>query len=789
MKSSGRLLLGGILLGAIQAQAHGPQPMSLKNVPLPPVPGLLDGSSPIVVNQAAAIQLGKALFWDVNVGSDGMACGSCHFHAGADRRVKNQLNPGAKSSQPSGQVFAPLPTGPTSGGANYALRVGDFPTFQYSNPLCRPIPAINFTCSYYGLAEGVLTFSTDDVVSSSGTFSGTFNNTSRFTGTSDDCTHSADPVFHVNSTRTRRVEPRNAPTVFNAIFNYRNFWDGRANNIFNGSSPWGERDPNAGVWVKINARTVQKQRLHLINSALASLATAPPLSDSEMACQQRNWPDIGRKLLLRQPLQHQKVHNEDSVLGSLSSSSPGNLQPGLSTTYKQLIMQAFSPKYWSYAGTGFIPGRPGQAPYNQMEANFAMYFGLALQLYQATLVSDDAPIDRTDRHPVTGVPTWQGLGYDAAKIARLTDGASKFINNHCNLCHAGPALTTAAIVPNTTLVTPTPGATYGPPNALVPYGPNALGYDYLTPGAYAVGINRYINVLSRDNIGAAGGSGGGKLHDMGFTNTGVGNPADDPGLGGFDDFGNPLSFSEQYKQYLLGNTVGMVDPGINTIRSCDFVEPVAWDVPFSDNGIFTAPDGLEIDGNREGVLRNQNCVNQTAGDDPNGPFTTARIPTVAAANYALANKPAKLALAVEAAFKIPSLRNVELTGPYMHNGSMATLDQVVEFYARHANIDSALKFNLINSTTLSTSVTAAQDRANVKEFLLALTDERVRYEQAPFDHPEIAVPHGHPGDNQSVTPGNPIDGALADDDYLVVPAVGAGGSTQPLASFDTFLAP
>lgn len=32
----------------------------------------------------------------------------------------------------------------------------------------------------------------------------------------------------------------------------------------------------------------------------------------------------------------------------------------------------------------------------------------------------------------------------------------------------------------------------------------------------------------------------------------------------------------------------------------------------------------------------------------------------------------------------------------------------------------------------------------------SLTDDRVRYEKAPFDHPEISVPHGHDGDQASV---------------------------------------
>ena len=58
-----------------------------------PVPAPLDIGN-YVGNQAAAIQLGKALFWDMQVGSDGVqACASCHFHAGVDSRTRNQLNP------------------------------------------------------------------------------------------------------------------------------------------------------------------------------------------------------------------------------------------------------------------------------------------------------------------------------------------------------------------------------------------------------------------------------------------------------------------------------------------------------------------------------------------------------------------------------------------------------------------------------------------------------------------------------------------------------------------------
>ena len=42
----------------------------------------------------ARVELGKALFFDEQVGSDGAACARCHFSAGAGSRIQNQLSPG-----------------------------------------------------------------------------------------------------------------------------------------------------------------------------------------------------------------------------------------------------------------------------------------------------------------------------------------------------------------------------------------------------------------------------------------------------------------------------------------------------------------------------------------------------------------------------------------------------------------------------------------------------------------------------------------------------------------------
>ena len=73
-----------VLLGSCVAQAADDpaRPPSLKTIAVPEPANLAD----FVRDRQAAIALGKALFWDMQIGSDGVqACATCHFHAGADR--------------------------------------------------------------------------------------------------------------------------------------------------------------------------------------------------------------------------------------------------------------------------------------------------------------------------------------------------------------------------------------------------------------------------------------------------------------------------------------------------------------------------------------------------------------------------------------------------------------------------------------------------------------------------------------------------------------------------------
>jgi cytochrome c peroxidase len=71
------------------------------------------------------------------------------------------------------------------------------------------------------------------------------------------------------------------------------------------------------------------------------------------------------------------------------------------------------------------------------------------------------------------------------------------------------------------------------------------------------------------------------------------------------------------------------------------------------------------------------------------------------------------------AYKTPSLRNVALTAPYMHDGALATLSEVIEFYDR-GGIDNPGKDPLMQALHLN-----REERQALKAFLHALTGDNV----------------------------------------------------------------
>jgi cytochrome c peroxidase len=552
--------------------AWGGNPLPLSAVPVPEPPNLAE----FVKDKTAAIKLGKALFWDMQVGSDGVtACATCHYRAGADPlqvRATNQLNPG-----PDANFDVKI-------GPNQLLATADFPFLQ-----------VNPVDAKLGSGNGAITNNKNDVAGSQGVSLTDF--TAIVLGNPvDGGTAASSPLFG----SSRQVTGANTPPAVNAIFNYANFWDGRANNTFNGNNPIGPLDVNAGVWVIVGAAedgVIAKQKIAIANASLASQATGPPLSAVEMSWNGRTWPQLGRKMLSLPPLALQKVDPTDSVLGGSA-----NAGTGINTTYIQMIKDAFQPNYWS--STAKTPDG-----FTQMEANFSLFWGLAIQLYEATLVSDQTPFDK------------YLAGDNAAMTAQEIKGFGTF-QSKCGMCHSGTELS---------------DATYSE--------------------AFANGL------IDKGQTNA-----GGAISDNGFHNIGVRPTADNKGRGGVINF--DLSFARQ-----------ALDQANGTIP-------------------FAAPQAL-----------------------PDG--VTAATPA-----------------AVDGSFKTPQLRNVALTAPYMHNGSMATLAEVVEFYSRGGNFANAELAKEMNAPT----GIGAQDRADIVAFLNALTDPRVANDTAPFDHPELRIPgSGEPG--------------------------------------------
>ncbi len=390
----------------------------LSEVPL--VDASSHGAGGFVKDQDAAILLGKALFWDQQMGSDGQACASCHYHAGADNREKNELNQG-----PNG-VFDLTATG--GQGPNYVLNSSDFPFHQLMDVDDR--------------ASLVLSDS-DDVTSSNGTFAASFNDI--IPGSAiDDCTVIAsDPAgFHVNGINVRRVPGRNAPTVINAVFNLRNFWDGRANNVFNGVDPFGPRNTAARVLEKQGTSVVQIP-VEFINSSLASQAVGPPGSDFETTCGGRSFLKLGKKMLSVPPLALQRVHHQDSVLGGLSA-QPAN---GLTVaSYIPLIQAAISDRFWdsdilfdaNKVPTGNTGPPANTDEFTLMEANFSLIWGLAIQLYESTLISDQSPFDQFVEGNASALSNSEKAGMEVFL------GAHKGQGGRCINCHQGPAFTGAA---------------------------------------------------------------------------------------------------------------------------------------------------------------------------------------------------------------------------------------------------------------------------------------------------------------------------------------------------------
>jgi cytochrome c peroxidase len=81
-------------------------------------------------------------------------------------------------------------------------------------------------------------------------------------------------------------------------------------------------------------------------------------------------------------------------------------------------------------------------------------------------------------------------------------------------------------------------------------------------------------------------------------------------------------------------------------------------------------------------------------------------------------------------FKVPTLRNVALTAPYMHDGRFGTLEEVVEHYNGRLHRSRTLDPNLAKHPEAGLGL-SADDKAALVAFLKTLTDEHFVSSNSP----------------------------------------------------------
>jgi cytochrome c peroxidase len=706
-----------------------------------------DGATPLSLEQAGilnadgrrwAVILGKALFWEQQAGSDGQACASCHFHAGADTRLTNQLNPGFNdiTKGPNGDtVFGSeqsdtgevpsgfMPSGHPAG-ANYTLLPADLPLHKLVDEANR---------------NSLIRTTTNDRISSMGTAKATFLS-GQALGAPDHCAVATDSIFKAGAFAARQVEPRNAPPVFNAVFNNRNFWDGRANNLFNGVGVFGMRDilgdPNKRLIVLDSGGHPRLGYLQVENASLASQALAPPVNAVEMSCGGRNFADVARRLFLTVPLLKQRVDPNDSVLGPFASS----LGKGLSLPYVYpfLIGKAFDKKYWSAPGLfGIKNGKLVNDPhgFSQIEMNFSMFWGISIMLYESTLVSDQSEFDslvasgdlitvppapfpdcitspNVDPLLARGCKIFHRAPFDPRPPADGIRGVG------CALCHSSATFSEAA----------------------------AQAGDVFTPFLNPVpDIN---NVLD--------------IRDLGFANVGLRPVFSDVLLGGTDPYGNPLSFARQYKTGVI------LDPFLQRAIAGGAIQP---------NIVDGSVSKLETDGaTKIPTLRN---VALTPPYFSWGGYESLR-QVLKVYNRGFNRRDITSLGSIDAHGSNCSSGDTSGTGP---GGNQHWPLPGPDCNTNTTGLIVPLGLLDCDANGQANPACAAQGRdttnddlAALQRYMISLTDRRVQCDSAPFDHPELYVVVGHR------TTDTDHDGR-ADDILFDFPAVGASGFSPSTPSY------
>ncbi|MFM1824284.1 MAG: hypothetical protein RI967_2550 [Planctomycetota bacterium] len=660
-----------------------------------------NGIQSFIADREAAIRLGKAFFWDARLGTDGVACATCHHRAGADSRSRNTFHPGFDGFFE--ESIAPGAQAPSS----------IFPTTLYANPASR------FSARLRNV---------DDVAGSGGTLREQFLGLDA-RGEEICVLEPTLPFMTVKGEGVEQVTARNSPSVVNAVFYSRQFWDGRANHWFNGVNPFGPVDDTARVWRAAPGAGAPSQVSVLLDrSSLASQSVGPVNNAVEMAAHGRGWIDVARKLLDTRPLVGQQVSPSDGVLGALASSDGY----GLDTTYRELIEQAFVADWRSNLST------PDGTPV--IEANMPLIFGLAVQAYESTLVSDDTPYDRwmeAGGPEIGPAGHFDELEWRGVQLYFNTD--DDLPRTNCLSCHRSPIFSSATWIEDTQ---------NGPaPQPLrrsierMPSMASALGATAIFSDSLADPASMPLDFeLSGATVEFGPRKGAATVTFTLPDLSGLGCPDNLVAEEIFDAEGEvfvrlTLAVDGECQRTLtvrgLGLASGTYELRVNGVVRATVLMPGnnIYDAGFYNIGVRPTYEDL-------GLGRSH----------PNG------VPLSVSARFAAGLplpeyepiQPGYLGelLNVNGAFKTPTLRNIELTAPYFHNGGMVTLEDTVRFYNRGGdfhdeNIDDLHpRMDPMNLSELDIAALAA--------FMRTLTDERVRDELPPFDHPSLPLANGFP---------------------------------------------
>lgn len=717
-----------------------------------PMPSNLDS---FVQDFEAAVRLGKALFWDIQAGSDGMtACATCHYNAGADGRIKNQLAAGA-----DGQFHQ----FPGEWGPNAVLNAGDFPFTLREDPADEASPLVRSVDDYF-VSTGVSNRQFLSVTPGEGQEEGDVL---------------ADPIFNVGGINVDRSTARNAPSVINAVFSHRLFWDGRADAIFNGVNPFGPRDPNAFVYQSINGVATPVQ-VSIDRAALASQAVMPPTNSVEMSYHGKDFVQLGRKLISARPLLHQFVEPTDYHIGFLSAHPERGMAASL--TYEDMIKDAFLPEWWESATD--IGG------HSQMESNFSLFWGLALLSYQSRLVSDQTPFDEFVAGDTTALTPAQKRGMDLFFT----------IDVGCFTCHVGTEFAGGTY---TQLNDPLEGRG----GALERMGGVATGQmssfiigttpSFTEPFLDFDPRGKQISVTKPDGQVLMIGDVPGPNDTCESSREAVDlfpGPAypHKPFHPLFPDPTLVVEMTIKIEGNYLPQGICELELDIHWISS-DEANLDAGDYPVIIDGQTVGvvvvpvamPDGVYDLGYYNLGIR-PTAEDLGAGrDGPFGPMSIVKRiqqgdPTVAHLDLQPPHEPVdpNEVTFMNGAFRAPTLRNVALNAPYFHGGSHGTLEQVVQFYARGADFDNSpdLVLDMLGMPLLRDHPNNQKD---LIAFLHALTDERVEMRSGIFSAPSLPLKDGHLGNHLAV-----VDKGNGEAQTIVeeIPATGMDGGL-PLPRF------